>query len=262
MRKNKVYQSVGHCIYCGDAESKLSNEHILPFGLEGRQILPKSSCKSCATITGEIERQLQREMLWPLRLRLGMRSRHKKKQPNKTTTYIVNKDGKSEKVTLPRMDFPRAFPGFVLPPPGLMTSRSPEEDVQFKMVVIYPEEDIKVLKNKGRKKIGLAQIEINTFMRCMAKIAHSFACAVCEYEFEPLLIDFILGNSKKIPFNFVGGHYEPTPSAPEIHRLFTCYYELGNDQYFYVGVQLFSQAGLPTYGFLVGKLKEKVNFID
>jgi hypothetical protein len=41
---------VGYCIYC-QATDELTNEHILPFGLSGTAVLPKSSCKACAKIT-------------------------------------------------------------------------------------------------------------------------------------------------------------------------------------------------------------------
>ena len=44
-----VYKPVGHCIYCGATED-LGKEHILPFGLSGSAILPKSSCRSLSLI--------------------------------------------------------------------------------------------------------------------------------------------------------------------------------------------------------------------
>lgn len=43
----KIYQPVNVCIYCGGTGA-LSDEHIIPFGLGGRWVLPKASCAECA----------------------------------------------------------------------------------------------------------------------------------------------------------------------------------------------------------------------
>jgi 5-methylcytosine-specific restriction endonuclease McrA len=38
------FKRIGVCIYCRDAASDLSDEHIVPYALNGNWILPKASC--------------------------------------------------------------------------------------------------------------------------------------------------------------------------------------------------------------------------
>ena len=66
---------VGRCIYCGASEGKLSDEHVTPFGLNGRLVLLKASCEKCARITSSVERRILRGMLFAARAELGTRSR-------------------------------------------------------------------------------------------------------------------------------------------------------------------------------------------
>jgi 5-methylcytosine-specific restriction endonuclease McrA len=51
---NDKYSNVNRCIYCGTLEN-LTDEHIIPYGLGGRSILPKASCSECSNITTNFE---------------------------------------------------------------------------------------------------------------------------------------------------------------------------------------------------------------
>lgn len=76
------FDPVGSCIYCG-AVDDLSDEHIIPFGMGGRWVLPASSCLGCAAITSAFERRLlQSGAWWPLRRALEIGSRRPRRQPN------------------------------------------------------------------------------------------------------------------------------------------------------------------------------------
>src|ERR1700722_13971721 len=78
------YPPVGRCIYCGaDAgEAELTDEHIVPFALGGRSVLPKSSCRRCAHITGSVvERFCLRQMLGAVRTQRGFPTRRPKERP-------------------------------------------------------------------------------------------------------------------------------------------------------------------------------------
>jgi len=265
----KVYQPIGFCIYCGKTnnelpqDGKLTKEHIIPLGLNGMQILPEASCKQCAKITGTAERMLLRDMFGPLRLRLKMKTRHKNEIPPKTTTYIVNKEGRTEKVELAHEDFPRVVPGLLFPPAGISISRPVGETVQFKpMFVNCPDSDIDQLKAKGHKEIGLFKLEYLTFLRCVAKIAHAYAYAICEYKFQPLLNDFILGISRPAPWHYVGGYYGDIPKSPYLHKLFAKQYNYIDGQYLFVALKLFGVESAPAYGFHVGKFIQPVSFFD
>src|SRR5688572_8795232 len=58
-------KTVGQCIYCGrfpSDEDPLSDEHILPFSIYGKNKLRKASCKSCAAITSAFEGKVMQDL--------------------------------------------------------------------------------------------------------------------------------------------------------------------------------------------------------
>ena len=75
------FQPVGQCIYCGRGES-LSDEHVIPFGLGGKLVLPKASCPACADKTKAFEQRLLRGHWWAYRRTVGMKSRRPGEQPD------------------------------------------------------------------------------------------------------------------------------------------------------------------------------------
>lgn len=86
------YAPVLRCIYCGSSAA-LSNEHIFPYGLGGRWVIPNGSCHECARITSAFEGVVQRTMFGPLRMMLGMPSRRKRERPNKLPLKVRLKPG-------------------------------------------------------------------------------------------------------------------------------------------------------------------------
>ena len=83
----RTYAPFGKCVYCGSA-TELSDEHIIPFGLGGRWVLPKASCNVCSVKTSRVERTCLRTMLGPLRLLYGLPSRRKDQRPEKLELRI------------------------------------------------------------------------------------------------------------------------------------------------------------------------------
>lgn len=76
----RTYDAVGYCIYCGSTD-QLSDEHVIPLGLGGRLVLPRSSCSRCSSKTSKLERTCLRTMYGPLRLLYGLPSRRKNSRP-------------------------------------------------------------------------------------------------------------------------------------------------------------------------------------
>lgn len=87
------YPAINHCIYCGNAEGKLTDEHIIPSGLNGNFILPKSSCVKCAKITSAVELRVLRGFMENGRRAMGISSRHKKhkKSSSVAVRFIIGK---------------------------------------------------------------------------------------------------------------------------------------------------------------------------
>ncbi len=59
----KIYQPVGRCIFCGSEKGTMDDEHIIPFFLGGRLVLPNASCKDCAKKTLELPRSFNSSFL-------------------------------------------------------------------------------------------------------------------------------------------------------------------------------------------------------
>lgn len=78
----KIYQGAQSCLYCGDTD-RLCDEHIIPFGLGGRWLVPKGSCRPCAKVTSAFEGVVQRTMLGPLRMKFDMPTRRRRERPDK-----------------------------------------------------------------------------------------------------------------------------------------------------------------------------------
>ncbi|MDA2920513.1 hypothetical protein MYX76_13650 [Desulfobacterota bacterium AH_259_B03_O07] len=102
---NIAYEPIGKCIYCGSSED-LSREHIIPLGLSGTAVLPKSTCQECAKITGQIEQEVLRGPLRAVRLYRELRSRRKHKDAPKAYPLAVFKDGRKQQVNVPIVDYP------------------------------------------------------------------------------------------------------------------------------------------------------------
>src|SRR6185503_11800414 len=83
---------VGRCIYC-PSTSSLSDEHIIPFGLDGEWVLPEASCGACRDITSTLEQHVLRDMLGVPRIALGLPSRRKERRPTTLPLTIVDAGG-------------------------------------------------------------------------------------------------------------------------------------------------------------------------
>ena len=88
------FGSIGQCVYCGSKDG-LSDEHIVPFGLNGNLILEKVSCPACARITSETELRVLRGFMHRARTVGGFRTRRPKQRPEKIPLVLVT--GKCKK---------------------------------------------------------------------------------------------------------------------------------------------------------------------
>jgi hypothetical protein len=102
------FPPVGSCIYCRTKEGQMTDEDVIPFGLGGTLVLPKSSCKRCAKETARIERTIQRMMLGPFRIRLGLPTRRPKDRPQELELQILM-DGKLIKKNVNVASFPLIY---------------------------------------------------------------------------------------------------------------------------------------------------------
>ena len=84
MNKIKRFPAVGQCIYCdaAGASIKLSDEHIIPFALGGKDILLEASCSKCARkINKGFETHCSQRLFQTIRVHHRYPTRNPKKRP-------------------------------------------------------------------------------------------------------------------------------------------------------------------------------------
>lgn len=246
--KVKQYPPVNCCIYCGRSEGKLTNEHIVMYGLGGKAVLPKASCSACGRITSQIEQFVSREMWGPFRVLTSIQSRNKQRPSE--IAYTVQSPGATyaRRRLLPVGNHPAWLHFPKMPEPEFFTGVPLETFDTWSR--IYNQEGI--LRWKG-KRVYVGAIDLQLFSRFLAKIAHSFACAeIGMNNFTPLVREAILGQHVR-PSLFVGSFQHELPAEEGmLHRQQMVDIEHCGVNYKGVRLRLFANFGAPEYVVIVG----------
>jgi hypothetical protein len=255
-----VYGPVGHCIYCGASDVHLGREHVMPFGLHGQMVLLKSSCDSCAKVTGQLENFVLGRMLVDLRIRYGMKSRKKSRNQRPTefewqAENVFSKAKRKRRVGsdyLPWLSW--TLPVYDLP--GLLLQRAPEECHKGFLRSVISQLDASAMLSIGNGvesvKAHGTPVNLVAFNRFLAKVAHSFTCATLgEDNFEPCLNKLILEGHEHSTFWI--GCDEERSAQPYFFEIEPGEYQAWNGQKFLaVRIRLFSFLGTPSYVIAVG----------
>lgn len=259
------YTSVGYCVYCGSRESPLSDEHIIPFALNGIWTLPESSCLKCADITKKFEQSVARTMYGIFRIKRGFQTRRKKERPQTLPLYTVALDGTLTTIDTLVQDYPNLFLAVDAPPPGILEGNEPTDQNPALKVSLKgdPREIGKVMKAMSLEQmLTKHQFKWGDFFRQLAKIGHCYAYA-CTHgrDYQPLLPDIILGKSNCLSY-YVGGS-DPTSSevAPKSTLSLSIVCKPSGD-YLVVGVQLLGIGTLHPYQVVVGRIPNLDAFIN
>lgn len=222
---------LGECMYCGakegqiinvlrknketfeksyiEEQAKLSNEHIIPFGLGGTLLFEKSSCQECARITSQIEENVMRGFLYYPRVIGKLPTRNKKDRPKTIKLECIDKN---ESITLRDFNLDDAVSLLLLPAlgqPGCMlgvnypANKIEIHGIHWKLlgkdaVKFFNDNDLSGLK--VNTKLG-----VNDFLRLLAKIAYGYYVSVnglFPKEQSPLL-PIILGKKSKVDYSFL-----------------------------------------------------------
>ncbi len=255
---------VGECIYCGDCDSKLTREHVLPRGLGGNEspagassafVLQEASCEKCRRTTQKMEEDCLRHMMDPARARLGLK---RKDRTGKTTkAQVVLEDGSSTERDLPWHEVPGPI---ILPSfhEALIFSGNQASDLapcDYEIIVVAPATAMAANK---RSKVGVTlTANARRFAQLLAKIA--LGVAVARYGpkgFEPFVRDFILDKPGSHG-RWVGGFAqskEKGPLSKEFHAI-RQYEKPGPvGTFIFVEIRLFAEFGGPTNYVVVGRL--------
>jgi hypothetical protein len=267
MNESKRYAAVGRCIYCrsDSKDADLSDEHIIPLGLDGKLILPRSSCSMCRDITSATELVVLRGLLGESRAQLGIRSKRSKKRNRKTQeTFMVGiiENGKRVYREVHFSKLPTLMVMYVFEPPGILRGASPSETkVSFRLVFrsISPGASERAI-NLGGNVERATPADFSAFCKMLAKIAHAYA--VAEYgaeSFVPFLTDMIRLDSAIDPFYsyYIGGLSDNSFTVSDggaLHKMDHSIVSHEGTDYLSVRIQLFAQLEMPVYQVIVGKL--------
>lgn len=241
--KISQYKPVNRCIYCGKAGVKLTNEHIVMYGLGGKSVLPNSSCLACGVVTSQIEQFVSRDMWGPFRILSSLPTRNRRISAE--LAYAVQSPGsiyfRRRRVPIGRHPAWLHFP--VLSEPEFFTGTSFASFQTWSR--IYNSQELQ--KWKG-KRVYVGAVNLHIFCRFIEKIAHAFACAEIGLDnFQPLLQEAILGAHVN-PSVFVGSYSHNLPAEEDIlHRQQMVEINSCGVKYQGVRLRLFANFGAPEY---------------
>lgn len=176
------YPPVNHCIYCGKVEGELTDEHIVPFGLNGNFILPKSSCKECAKITSTAEFHVLRGFMENGRRAMGVSSRHKKhKKPSSVPVkFITGEAYWGGKMSIEDGFHTMHFPIFAAPLAlgGKTKDNNPDGIEIVGIDTLHIGDAVEVIRGYGATGVEFqTKLDVWPFIRMLAKIAYSYYVA-------------------------------------------------------------------------------------
>jgi hypothetical protein len=254
----QIVGNVGQCIYCGKKDTKLSNEHIIPLGLNGFLLLKRASCAACASITSDFEREVLRKSLLESRIGLDLPTRNKTKRP-KNIKLTVQKNGAERIIQLdPKENF-SAMSFIEYLPPAYLEGRKVEKGISVyaSRIVQVSGPSIEDLK----KKYDFDSLSISTvwganyFPRLLAKIA--YGCAVAEFGLENIeknyVLPYIMGEKFDGISEWVGTAKDKIITEKGFH---TVRGGVNEKMDIIIRIKLFDLWDVPEYLVVVGKINK------
>jgi hypothetical protein len=264
-------ESLANCIYCDLPYDKLTDEHIIPLGLGGTNILYSSSCLGCNEVTSKVEYFILRGHWLGIRKKLNTGTRRKNRQLDPMKVNLILSDNFKISGTVPVEDCNIQLV-FSFYEPEILSREIVGGEKPYargaNCLVIGTNGPTTFTDEKGISYpiIGNTQIEylLNEFSAIiffmfLAKVGHSFAIKerginACKNYF---LRDIILGQTKEA-MKYIGN----ASDSIQGHRLsridnFHSLAILETEKYLTVLVQLFNIDNhdiQPIYQIVVGEL--------
>lgn len=261
---SNAHPPANRCIYCGslvyarDSKRLLAEEHIIPLGLNGTDVLPRASCRHCERVTGRLESKVLRGALLGCRTILNLQTRSPKERP-KTLPLFYTVEGVERKAEIPIEDYPATLLLLRLGKPGIF--RNPEDGppVWHPWHHLFVDRMEVLRRHYGITEFSPAMFDTSAFSRMLAKIAHAFVAANMGMDsFTPLLPRLILDDSGsdlagQNLLHMVGGEAEIRPPQDLLHWM---QFEDPTPEtlpFIVVQIRLFAFLGSPTYRIVVGR---------
>lgn len=91
--------SPGRCIYCGDDQGKLTDEHVVPYALGAHTVIfEEASCVACAQTIQKYEQRILRGQLGVFRARIDAPTRNRKDRPTHQDLHFVEVDRQGQQI--------------------------------------------------------------------------------------------------------------------------------------------------------------------
>ena len=215
----QITKDIGRCIYCG-SEDSLTDEHVIPYALNGVIVLNRGSCKKCANIISRIERRVLRGPLSDYRYLKQFKSRSKYKEfvPTKNYTF-QNKQGKlaQREMHLNEVGVYMFLPQFA--EPKYFGGNPNDTGIEIKGIHKFS-----ALPKKNNIKPDIDEVKITQdfptelFLRFLCKIALGYVSLIYPREkYKSFITDFILGKKSGIQdWQYIGSPEKSTFSNNEI----------------------------------------------
>lgn len=253
------FDPIGVCIYCGarGSDVQLTREHIIPEALSGDAILPASSCRDCAAITGRFEATCFRDMLLPARAVLGLRSKRPKERPSKLPVNVIDKNGLTRTEYVPVEDYPLYLTLPLFGEPGILRRGCPLDTGHIRLVTVGP---IVADGRSARLFDGEivhfpAKVRPDVYGRVLARIAHAAAVGAFGLDsFEPTSLDLIRSGQMNLVWYLIGGRSgEIEPPTSNLHEVETKWRDTPSGKLLVTRIRLFASYGAPTNFVVIGR---------
>lgn len=265
------HNQLAYCIYCNLSSEILTDEHIVPLGLGGKNILKNSSCISCNKITSKFEYYILRGHWLGIRKKLNTGTRRKNRQLDPMRVNLLQNGTTTIQGTVAVEDcnFQLVYSFFEpeLLATEIMDGIKPYAkgayllmlDANGPLIFTDINGNSHNLKESDKIEYILNEFTADNFFMFLAKVAHSFAIKergikACKSYF---LQEIILGQTKDA-MKYIGN----APNSIQGSRLekiddFHSLVLLETENYLTVLVQLFnveSHDVQPIYQIIVGEI--------
>jgi hypothetical protein len=176
--QSKILGKINKCIYCGELEG-LTDEHIIPYSLNGNHILQKASCPACCKITSKIEKQVARDFLRPMRAYYGLKTR--RTYPNLFSISGKTFNDEDVSISIPISEYGSVVVYTQFSPPAYISKAAYREGISCIGASIQRSGGLSTYdlsKKYHLKDINfIAEYKPIYLARALAKIAYGFAVA-------------------------------------------------------------------------------------
>jgi len=205
-----TFSPVCKCIYCG-REDQLTDEHVVPLALGGDLILPKSSCKTCNTITSKFELNVLRGYMSEARSVGNLPSRRKKNRPISVATTVIRSDESTTQIDVPVAKALAFLQMPIFEPVSFVYGPGPRIGARITAIETLkfgPDFQAFLADHKAVGISGKVRIDVNSFTKLLAKMAYSYYIGVNGLfpRAESPALALLLGNVDS-PSNWIGSTF-------------------------------------------------------